>query len=51
MRKKAKRIRFDPNSKSEEGWLFGVASNNALQALGRAGNPPSNGAGELTHAE
>lgn len=46
-----KRIRLDPNSKSEEDWLFGVTSNDALQALDSAGNPPSNGAGELTRAE
>lgn len=46
-----KRIRLDPNSKSEEDWLFGVTSNDALQVLDSAGNPPSNGAGELTRAE
>lgn len=36
-----KRIRLNPNSKSEEDWLYGVTSNDELQALDSAGNPLS----------
>lgn len=37
-----KRIRLDPNSKSEKDWLLAVNSNDELQALDDAGKVPEN---------